>query len=149
VTSAADGHNLGSTLPDVGDGERRAVRRDGRRRGAIVRVAALLAAPAVVVFAACGTTDQASKETLPPIRTTSSTEAPATSTIPEGVRFYVIKRGDTLAAIAASFSVTVQSIVELNGLENADSIQAGQTVEIPSGIIVIDELPEPPESTTG
>jgi LysM repeat protein len=149
VKSAADGHHSGSTFPgDIGgDGE--ADRRDDRGRGALVRLAALVVVPAAVVFAACGTTDQASKETLPPIRTTSSTEAPATSTIPEGVRFYVIKRGDTLAAIAASFSVTVQSIVDLNGLENADSIQAGQTVEIPSGIIVIDELPEPPESTTG
>lgn len=103
--------------------------------------------PATLGLAACGTTDQASKETLPPIRTTTSTSAPATTTIPEGTRFYVIKRGDTLAAIAASFSVTVQSIVDINGLENADAIQAGQTLEIPSGIVVIDELPEPPTTT--
>ncbi len=124
---------------------------DGLDRGTptLLRVAALVVVPAVIVFAACGTTDQASKETLPPIRTTTSTAAPETTTIPDGVRFYVIKRGDTLAAIAASFSVTVQSIVDLNGLGNADAIQAGQTVEIPSGIIVIDELPEPPVTTTG
>jgi LysM repeat protein len=121
----------------------------GHGRSVVVRVAALAAAPAVVLFAACGTTDEASKETLPPIRTTSSTSPPATTTIPDGVRFYVIKRGDTLAAIAASFSVTVQSIVDLNGLVNANAIQAGQTIEIPSGIIVIDDLPEPPSTTTG
>lgn len=147
--SAADGHYTGTSFPGDSDSEGERDRGGDRGRGVLVRVAALVAAPAVVVFAGCGTTDEASKETLPPIRTTSSTEAPATSTIPEGVRFYVIKRGDTLAAIAASFSVTVQSIVDLNGLANADAIQAGQTIEIPSGIIVIDELPEPPESTTG
>jgi hypothetical protein len=45
--------------------------------------------------------------------------------------------------------VTVQSIVDLNGLVNANAIQAGQTIEIPSGIIVIDDLPEPPSTTTG
>ena len=92
--------------------------------------------PATLGLVACGTTDQASKETLPPIRTTTSTSAPATTTIPEGTRFYVIKRGDTLAAIAASFSVTVQSIVDLNGLENADAIQAGQTLEL-IGILML------------
>jgi LysM repeat protein len=124
-----------------------AAARRGRRRGAIGGAFAALLVPASVGFAACGTTDQASTETLPPIRTTTSTTAPATTTIPEGTRFYVIKRGDTLAAIAASFSVTVQSIVDLNGLENADAIQAGQTLEIPSGIVVIDELPEPPTTT--
>ena len=40
-------------------------------------------------------------------------------------------------------------IVDLNGLVNANAIQAGQTIEIPSGIIVIDDLPEPPSTTTG
>ena len=100
----------------------------------MVRIAALLVAPAVLALAACGTTDQASKEPLPPIRTTTSTSAPATTTIPEGIRFYIIKRGDTLAAIAASFSVTVQSIVDVNDLANADAIQAGQTIEIPSDV---------------
>jgi LysM repeat protein len=119
-----------------------------RRPGLVVRIVALVAAPSVVALAACGTTDKASTETLPPIRTTTSTTAPATTTIPEGARFYVIKRGDTLAAIAASFNVTVQSIVDLNGLENADAIQADQTIEIPSNVVVIDELPTTPAPTT-
>ncbi|MDX2382358.1 MAG: LysM peptidoglycan-binding domain-containing protein [Acidimicrobiia bacterium] len=141
MTSAADGDHIGPARARPSEA--------GGRRSIAVRIAAFSVAPAIVLLAACGTTDEASKETLPPIRTTTSTEAPATSTIPEGTRFYVIKRGDTLAAIAASFSVTVQSIVDLNGLGNADAIQSGQTVEIPTGIIVIDELPEPPSTTTG
>jgi LysM repeat protein len=111
-------------------------------------------APAVVLAAisaltACGTTDEASKETLPPMRTTTSTSSPPTTTIPEGTRFYTVQSGDTLAAIAASFQVTVQSIVDLNGLDNPDDIQAGQTLEIPSGIIVVEELPDVTTVPTG
>ena len=56
--------------------------------------------------------------------------------------------GDTLGKIAASFKVTVQSIVDLNKLASADAIEAGQTLEIPSGIVVIAELPEPAAGTT-
>ena len=35
----------------------------------------------------------------------------------------------------------MQSIVELNGLTDANDIQAGQTIEIPTGVVLIDELP--------
>lgn len=113
-------------------------------RTAALGVALLLAGVAV----GCGTTDPASQERLPPIRTTLATTSTTSTSIPEGQRFYTVKRGDTLAAIAASLLVTVISIVELNGLDNPDDIQAGQTLEIPSGIVVIDELPTPPTLTT-
>ena len=89
----------------------------------------------------CGTTDKASRETLPPIRTTIALTTTTSTTVPPGQRFYVIKSGDTLGTIAAGFEVTVQSIVDLNGLANPDDIQAGQTIEIPSGITVIAEIP--------
>ncbi len=102
-----------------------------------------------LVAVACGTTDSASRETLPPIVTTTSSTLPPT-TPPELAEriFYTIKRGDTLQQIANSFSVTVQSIIELNGITNPDSIAAGQTVEIPTGLLVISELPEPQATTT-
>jgi LysM repeat protein len=110
-------------------------------------VAALLGGVAV---SACGTTDKASRETLPPIRTTIAITTTTSTTVPAGQRFYEIKPGETLGIIAASFQVTVQSIVDLNGLANPDDIQAGQTIEIPSDITVIADLPEaPPPTTTG
>jgi LysM repeat protein len=96
----------------------------------------------------CGTTDGASQERLPPIRTTIATTTTTTTTVPPGQRFYTIQPGDTLGKIAAGFEVTVESIVALNGLPSADSIQAGQTIEIPSGIVVITELPEAPAAAT-
>ena len=96
------------------------------------------------VAAGCGTTDPASQERLPPIRTTTPTTTTTTVAIPEGQRFYTIKQGDTLAAIAASFQVPVVAIVELNGLANPDDIQSGQTIEIPAGVVLVEDLPAAP-----
>lgn len=81
------------------------------------------------------------------MRTTLATTSTTSTTIPPGQRFYTIKRGDTLAAIAAAFEVTVISLVETNGLDNPDDIQAGQTIKIPSGIVVVAELPTPSLTT--
>lgn len=117
------------------------------QRAVVLSVVTTVALGGAVV--GCGTTDQASRETLPPIRTTTSSTTTSTTTIPEGQRFYKIQRGDTLAIIAASFGVTVDSIVELNGLENPDAIQAGQTIEIPANVVVVDDLPAPPDTTGG
>jgi LysM repeat protein len=103
---------------------------------------------AALVVAGCGTTDSASQETLPPIRTTVATTTTTTTTIPPGQRFYTVQSGDTLGKIAAEFQVPVEAIVTLNGLENADAIQAGQTLEIPSGVVVITELPGGGAATT-
>ena len=105
---------------------------------------ALVSLPVVIalVAGACGTTDEASNEPLPPIRTTTSTTTIPGTTIPEGVRqFYVIKSGDTLAKIASSFDVTMRSLIELNNIENPDNVSAGATLEIPAGIVVIADLP--------
>jgi LysM repeat protein len=90
---------------------------------------------------ACGTTDPASQERLPPIRTTLATTTTTSTTIPPGQRFYTVKDGDTLGKIAAAFQVTVESIVTLNALASPDAIQAGQTLEIPAGVVVIADLP--------
>jgi LysM repeat protein len=103
---------------------------------------------AAIVTAGCGTTDKASRETLPPIRTTIAVTTTTSTTTPPGQQFYVIKPGDTLGTIAALLGVTVQSIVDLNGLANPDDIQAGQTIEIPTGVTVIADLPVAPPPTT-
>jgi LysM repeat protein len=111
---------------------------DRSRTIALVMVLAALAAGT----AACGTTDPAAQERLPPIRTTIATTTTTSTTIPPGQRFYTVKDGDTLGKIAAAFQVTVESIVQLNALLSPDAIQAGQTLEIPAGVVVIAELPE-------
>lgn len=104
-------------------------------RAATAAVLALLA----VVGVACGTTDPASQERLPPIQTTVPSTTTTTTTVAPGDFLYVVQSGDTLGKIAERFSVTIAAIVERNGLPSADAIQAGQSLEIPEGLLVIDD----------
>lgn len=89
---------------------------------------------------ACGDADPDAFTTLPPIATTTTTTT-TTTTVSTERRFYTIQSGDSLRIIAETFGVTIQAIVDLNNIENPDNIQAGQTIEIPSGIVVITDLP--------
>lgn len=92
-----------------------------------------------VIVVACGTTDPASQERLPPIQTTTPTTTSTTTTVAPGDFLYVVQSGDTLGKIAERFSVTVVAIVERNGLSSPDDIQAGQSLEIPEGLLVIND----------
>jgi LysM repeat protein len=63
------------------------------------------------------------------------TPTPATPTTPTptpGVVPYIVRQGDTLIAIAAVFSTTVQSIIDLNKL-GGPNIRAGETITVPIG----------------
>jgi LysM repeat protein len=91
-----------------------------------------------VVGAACGTTDPASQERLPPIQTTMPTTTTTTIPVVPLDFLYVVQPGDTLGKIATEYSVTINAIMERNGL-TSDAIQAGQTLEIPEGLLVIDD----------
>jgi LasA protease len=48
-----------------------------------------------------------------------------------GVESYVVQPGETLSLIAAVFGCTVEEVVAANGLADADSIRAGQTLYMP------------------
>ena len=88
----------------------------------------------VTVLSACGGDDTKVADTLPVMVAESTTTIPfeSTTTLTANPEFYTIQQGDTLSAIAASFGVTVADIVAANGLANADAIQAGQKLAIPS-----------------
>jgi LysM repeat protein len=103
-----------------------------RRRGPGARRLTVLAIVGAGALAACGTTDEASRQTLPPLETTTTTTT-TTTTVPVE-RFYTVQRGDILAVIAAERGVTVDAIVELNDLASPDAIQAGQVLEIPPNV---------------
>ncbi len=47
---------------------------------------------------------------------------------------YVVKDGDTLSDIAFRHDSSIEAIMEANNLSNADLLQAGQTLLIPTGI---------------
>jgi LysM repeat protein len=104
-------------------------------RPALVTIVAVGA----LASAACGTTDPAAQERLPPIRTTIATTTTTTTTMPPGDVVYVVQAGDALSRIAERFGVTVEAIVDRNALASPDAIQAGQRLEIPEAKVVIDD----------
>ena len=61
---------------------------------------------------------------------------------------YVVEPGDALETIAQQFGVTVEAIVELNGLEDAATIFAGQELLIPAGGTVSTPPGEPTAEPT-
>jgi LysM repeat protein len=73
------------------------------------------------------------KIVIPAPNTTLDTATP----IPpdwRGTIDYRVATGDTLAGIAIQYNSTVQKIMELNNIENANDIQAGQVIKIPVNI---------------
>lgn len=64
--------------------------------------------------------------TISKMLTSSTTPSPATG------NQYVVKKGDTLYAIAKSYGVTVQQLMTANKLTNANLIKIGQVLTIPT-----------------
>ena len=65
---------------------------------------------------------------------TTAAPAPApTTAAPASSLTYTIASGDTLAAIADRFNVSVDDIVAANSIDNPDVISVGQQLTIPTG----------------
>jgi nucleoid-associated protein YgaU len=45
---------------------------------------------------------------------------------------YVVQAGDTVYGIAVRFGVTIDALLEVNGITDPNSLQVGQVLEIPS-----------------
>ena len=58
---------------------------------------------------------------------------------PTPAGLYVVQQGDTLSGLAEDFGTTVEELMAANGLIDANAIQAGQTLLIPS--LISDTLP--------
>lgn len=82
-----------------------------------------------LIAGACGD-DASSDGSLPPIHTTTTTTTLniTTTTVLET---YDIQPGDSLGKIAERFGVSVDELMALNGIENPDHIEVGQTLTIP------------------
>ena len=108
-----------------------------------------LAGMLIVSAVACGGEEGDALDTLPPIRTTTTVEA-TTTTIDDRRKFYEVKPGDHLAKIASSFDVPASEIVRVNNLPDGGQVlQIGQLLEIPTDIVLVEELPDPSETTLG
>lgn len=82
---------------------------------------------------------------LPPTFTPAPTQLPPTPYTPRGIvgetgsglgivegEEYIVKRGDTLAEIAAAFDVSLDVLARANGIVNVDVIEVGQVLIIPA-----------------
>lgn len=69
---------------------------------------------------------------------------------------YVVQSGDTLGTIAASFNVPpeaqaawINEVLELNGIADARTLQAGQELQVPATSATASETPGAPTGSTG
>ncbi len=104
-------------------------------------VAALLA---LLVLAACAPPAPSSPRPTAPVvlditvAPTQDVDATATAyarqlvPTPTPAGLYVVQQGDTLGGLAEDFGTTVEDLMAANGLTDANAIQAGQTLLIPS-----------------
>jgi LysM repeat protein len=67
---------------------------------------------------------------------TSTPRSPTTPTATPGVVVYAVKSGDTLSGIAAVFSTTVQSIMDLSHLDGPN-LRVGQILTVPLGVVTL------------
>ena len=44
--------------------------------------------------------------------------------------YYVVKRGDTLSAIASKYGTTYQQLAKINGIANPNKIYPGQKIRV-------------------
>ena len=68
----------------------------------------------------------------------------------DGALNYTVQSGDTLGSIASQFGVTIDAIIDANGLTNPDAIDIGQELIIPSQVdggdgleVVVDDVVVP------
>jgi len=97
---------------------------------AVVATAAVAVAGALLVRSCNGGGDEPAPPVLPPLTTTSTTTTSTTTTIAI-IRTYEVQRGDSLFSIAQRFGVTVAAIIEANGIDDPDRIEAGQVLTLP------------------
>jgi LysM repeat protein len=58
-------------------------------------------------------------------------QQPAATATPAHGRTYVVQQGDELKHIAASYGVSIWTIIQTNNIPNPDSLRVGQELKIP------------------
>ena len=87
--------------------------------------------PAPVTLGATGAAPPAAMPSAPPATPSVAT---ATTTATEADGIYIVKRGESLADIAAKVGLTEGQLLELNGIRNRDFIFEGQQLAIKPGV---------------
>ena len=111
------------------------------------RLAAFAAlAVSATLLAACGDELDAAVDTLPPMQTTT-TLASDTTTPDTRRKFYEVQAGDNVNDIARRAQVPASEIIRLNDLPEGGYLQVGQGIGLPVDMVMIEQLPDPPDPT--
>ena len=54
---------------------------------------------------------------------------------------HTVRRGETVASIAAKYKCSSETLMKLNGIRSARSLQAGQRLKLPGGVPAVEEAP--------
>lgn len=98
---------------------------------AVVAALAVGVGGALVVRSCNGSDDAPAAPVLPPLTSTSTSTTSSTTTTVPPIRTYEVQRGDSLFSIAQRFGVTMAALIELNGIDDPDRIEAGQVLQLP------------------
>ena len=103
--------------------------RPGHRRqlARLAAPAALLLAGTIAVLAVRAGLDAGEDAAAPPAAVTTG---PATTGAGTRPRFYVIRRGDTLASVAEAHGITVERLRELNPTVDPVALTVGQRIRV-------------------
>lgn len=66
------------------------------------------------------------------IDATATTYAQQLIPTPTPAGLYLVQQGDTLSGLAEDFGTTIEELMAANGMTNANDLQSGQTLIIPS-----------------
>ena len=80
--------------------------------------------------AAMTATAKAAPSSTPTIVIDTPTPTPTRAAPETTAIYYTVRSGDTLSGIAAAFGTTMESLMRINGLANADQLAAGQQLQI-------------------
>ena len=124
--------SIGFFLPDIASLVAGEAGDESTRQPALTEVPAV---PAAVTFtpAPATTTPTFTLTPVPPSATATNTSAPTappTSTSTP-VKTHVIQPGETLREIAERYGVSVEDLIEINDIEDADRLLVGEELELP------------------
>ncbi len=75
-------------------------------------------------------TAKAAGTSTPTVVVNTPTPTPTRAAPDSTAVYYAVRSGDTLSAIAAAFGTTVEALMNINGMTNADQLAAGKVLQI-------------------
>jgi LysM repeat protein len=80
-----------------------------------------------------------------PVASAQANTPAAPATAPAAPQYYRVKSGDTIARIASAYTVSAESLISLNDLEDIGGIHVGQELKLPAGAVIPADAPVAPK----